>query len=387
VTTARFGMVRPLWWTPRRSRWLLVAVHVPLVVASPIHTILGLEGRPRGEPWLIVLLAAAIGGLQLWHSFAAARDERPEGWPWTLLALAVLVYAPLLLFTWNWAAMQWFVVASAGMHLRGRARAIAVAAPILGTAVAAFHWSQPTGSDLTWVGATFFFYWLVPMAALPAILVGATRLVRALDELYATRVELAQSAVGTERSRLARDLHDLLGQSLTAVSLKGDLALALLPTDRHAAEEEIRGLTAIARDALRGMMNVTSGEHIVSLREEANRAARLLEAAGIDAHVDVTSSALSVPVDEALAWATREGITNLLRHSRARHCSITAARHDGVVRLEIVNDGASDSAGSSEGRGLVGVTERARELLGSTSAGLCGDGRFMLRVEVPEATA
>jgi two-component system, NarL family, sensor histidine kinase DesK len=99
------------------------------------------------------------------------------------------------------------------------------------------------------------------------------RLVRAFEELHATRIELAQSAVGNEQLRLSRDLHDLLGQSLTAVSLKGDLALALLPTDRRAAEAEIRELTAIARDALRGSRTVTRGERTVSLRAEVDRAA------------------------------------------------------------------------------------------------------------------
>ena len=212
------------------------SVHVPLIVASPIYTIVGLEGRPRGEAWLVLSLAAAIGALQLWHSFAAARAERPSGWPWTFLALVALVYIPMPWFTWNWAAMQYFVVASAAMHLRGRAAAVGVAGPVLGTAVAAFHWSEVGHGDVTWLATSFFFYWLAAMAILPAILYGAARLVRALDELYEARAELAHVAVGGERSRLARDLHDLVGQSLTVVSLKGDLALALLPTDPTAAE-------------------------------------------------------------------------------------------------------------------------------------------------------
>jgi two-component system sensor histidine kinase DesK len=384
MTPAGLGSGREFSWTPRRSRWLLVAVHIPFLLTSPIYTIVGLEGRPRGGAWMVLPMAAAIGGLQLWHSFAAARDVRPSGWPWTFVALLAVVYLPMPLFTWNWAAMQSAVIASAAMHLRGRAAAVGVAGPVLGTAAVCLHWAETDGGDLTWTAAAYSFYWLVALALMPALLYGTARLVRALDDLYDARAELARVAVGGERSRLARDLHDLVGQSLTAVSLKGDLALALLTTDPTAAEAEIRGLTEIARDALHDTLTVTHGEHTVSLSAEAERAARLLEAAGIDTHVDVAVRGLPAAVDEALAWATREGVTNLLKHSQARHCWITAARHDGLTRLEVVNDGSRGTDGDSSGRGLVGVTERVQALRGSASAAP-GDGdRFVLRVEVPE---
>jgi two-component system, NarL family, sensor histidine kinase DesK len=86
-------------------------------------------------------------------------------------------------------------------------------------------------------------------------------------------------------------------------------------------------------------------------------------------------------VEELFAWAVREGITNVLRHSHARHCSIRATRRDGRVRLEIVNDGASPPVGA--GTGLAGLAERARALSGSASAHHTPDGRFRLWVEVP----
>ena len=260
------------------------------------------------------------------------------------------------------------------MHLRGRAAAVGVAGPVLGTAVVAFHWSEVGHGDVTWLATSFFVYWFAAMAILPAILYGAARLVRALDELYEARAELASVAMGGERSRLARDLHDLVGQSLPAVSLKGDLALALLPTDPTAAVAEIRGLTAITSDALHDTLTVTHGRHTVSLCGEAERAAHLLEAAGIDTHIDVSVRGLPACVDEALAWATREGVTNLLRHSEARHCWITAARHQGSVCLEIVNDGSRGNACRQRGQR---AGRRDRE--GPSAPRLCFRGRSRRR--------
>jgi two-component system, NarL family, sensor histidine kinase DesK len=374
----------PLWWAPRRLRWLLIVAHVPLVLSAPLFTIVGFQGRSSGDVWVVVPLGVAIGALQLWHSFAAARDQQPVGWPWTLAALAVLVYTPMWWFTWNWASTQNFLIASAAMHLRGRARAITVATPILGTAVAGFHWSDPE-TAISWSAMSVVFYWLINLTVIPAILWGAARLVLVIGELHAARLAVAEAAVGRERSRMSRDLHDLLGQSLTAVSLKGDLALALLPSDRIAATAEIRALVAIARDALHDTREVTRGHHVVSLREESERATRLLDAACVDARVDIAVADLSRPVEEALAWATREGVTNVLRHSQARRCSITAASRDGVVRLEIINDGAAAATGTSAGHGLSGVVERARALCGSASAEHLDGGRYALRVQIPDA--
>ena len=184
---------------------------------------------------------------------------------------------------------------------------------------------------------------------------------------------------------MSRDLHDLLGHSLSAVSLKGDLALRLLHSDPPAARAEIASLTEIARDTLHGVRTVTSDEHTVSLRTETEGAAALLSAAGIDARIDLNLTDLPPLVDNVLAWAVREGVTNVLRHSQASTCSITAGRGNGHARLEIVNDGVR--APSGEGSGLAGLTERATALAGSVSAGPIGDGRFRLLVEVPEEVA
>ena len=115
VTTDFVG--RPLS-TARRARWFLLGLHIALLAVAPVFTITGFEGD-TGSPAIAVPAALAIGALQLRHSFAAARGERPRGWPWTLSALTVLVYLPMVWFGMGWAPMQYFVIASAVMLLRG----------------------------------------------------------------------------------------------------------------------------------------------------------------------------------------------------------------------------------------------------------------------------
>lgn len=370
-------------WTGRRARWFLLGLHLALTVVSPLFTIAGFQGDP-GNPVVAVLAGGAIGALQLRHSLAAARGERPRAWPWTLLALAVLADVPAVWFTWDWAVMQYFVLASAVMLLPGRLAAVSVAATLLGVVVAGVAEGLTAGMG---AGPTAFLilYWIVGLLTGGVALYGSARLVRVADELHSARTELAELAIGRERLRVSRDLHDLLGQSLSAVSLKGDLAIRLLRSDPLAARAEIQGLTEVARDALRDIHAVTRDERAVSLRTETDGAAALLAAAGIDARIDVDLPGLAAPVGSVLAWTVREGVTNLLRHSEPHTCSITARRQDGRVWLEIVNDGARPPSG--EGRGLAGLAERAQALSGSLATERTRDGRFRLVVEVGEEVA
>ena len=216
----------------------------------------------------------------------------------------------------------------------------------------------------------------LPMAAIAVY--GAARLIRAARELRTARAELA---IGHERRQASREVDDLISQSLSAVSLKGDLALRLLPDDPVAARAEIESLTATARGALHRVLAMTRDPHVVALRTEADGAMRLLTAAGIDTHIDLDVS-LPGPAADVLVWALREGVTNVLRHSEAFTCSITAARTDRSVRLEIVNDGARTPSGP--GSGLTKLTERVRAMCGSVTAEPTRDGGFRLLVELPE---
>jgi len=370
-------------WSTQKARWFLVAVHVAIIEISPILTSFGSPGVPAtGNPAIAFPLGLAILAIQLRHSFAVARGERPRGAWWTFLALVVLVYLPMMWFGVYWVSTQICVMASLPMVVHGRKAIVAAAVPVAGTAIAnvvanVYGPGQAIGVSI--YGALYFSGVLIFQAA---GMYGSARLVRLIEDLQEARAGLAEAAIERERLRISRDLHDLLGQSLSAISLKGDLAIRLLGENSSAARAEIETLTALARSALRRLLAMSRDEHTVSLRTETEGAAALLSAAGIDSQINLDLFDLTAPLEGMLAWTVREGVANVLRHSQAQVCMITSGRRDGHVFLEIVNDGVRTPM--AHGSGLRGLNERARALSGSASGSVTADGHFRLLVEVPE---
>lgn len=362
--------------TPRQAWWLLVALHVPLVAVPVSFTWIGVVGLPGQGPLVAVVLGIAMGFLQLRHSLAAARDARPSGWVWTLVLLLAFVYLPPWLLGWGqlWLGAQFCAVASALMLLRGWLR-IAVCGAMVLFSVGWELVSYPPRSVFEGVySVSYAVFGLVP----PVIVYLAVLLGRVLAAVAATRAELAEAAVGRERLRLSRDLHDLFGQSLSAISLKGDLALKL--DDPRAARAEVIGLTDLARDTLHRMRAVTRDEHVVSLDAELEGAAALLGTASV--HTIIEIDPVSPAAQQVFAWAVREGVANVLKHSAARRCSITVTRLPGAARLEIVNDRVRARV-TTGGRGLSGLAARAGAVGGSVRTG-AGSDKFRLVVEIPE---
>lgn len=357
-------------WAMRHARAFLVALHVPFAATAPLCVFARQSDLSSASKAIVVVAGAVALVLQLQHSLAATDGVRPPAWPVTFAVLAGCAYAPMWWFGLDWASLQCFVIASGLMLLRGRSAVLGVAGPSVGTAIAAgVHARHSSVPQLT----TWAFYGLAIMVVGGAALYGAARLVEVLDELCSVRSELAELAVGDKR-----DLHDRIGHSLSAVSFKGDLAMRLLPGDPVAARAEIESLTGVARAALRDMRAVTRDDHAPSLRAELAAAVAVLGAAAVSTSVAADIGPLPPDVEAALASAVREAASNVLRDSVATWCLFTAVRHDGAVRLEIVNDGVAGRPS------LAGLAERARAQGGSVVGTASRDGRFRLVVGVPE---
>jgi two-component system, NarL family, sensor histidine kinase DesK len=374
--------VTTVFWTPKTPSRAMVALILAVAAIAPVDTSLGSPGLAGRAPYAPVACGAALAALQVRTSYAASRGERPR-WAWpTLLVMAAIAYMPMYWYAQNWWATLAMLGASALMLVPHRRLAVVLAAAPVISVLGYFAWnflaSYPEYRAYVTLDIDTMAWWAISLTCGVTALYGAARLVRVASELQDARTELAELAITQERLRVSRNLHDLAGQSLTAISLRGDLALALLDRDREAARAEMATLTATARNALHDVLTVTRDGAAVDLRTEAEGARALLAAAGIETVVHLGDEGIPPGVRTVFAWALREGVTNVLRHSEATTCMITASRH----RLEIINDGVG-SRTPGAGSGLTGLAERARAFSGRVTSGPAGDGRFQLVVEFP----
>ena len=203
------------------------------------------------------------------------------------------------------------------------------------------------------------------------------------------RVLHARLAVAEERLRFSRDLHDVVGRSLSVVAVKSELAAELARRGHPGAAEQMLEVRQIAQDSLREVRAVVSGYRAADLPAELAGARTVLRSAGIDCRVTGAEVVLPDGVQEALAWVVREAVTNVVRHSEATSCTVDLRLVDGVARLEVENDGVPRTArpGSGPGSGLRGLRERLAAVGGRLDVVGPGAGgvpdRFRLVAEVP----
>ena len=288
--------------------------------------------------------------------------------------LAVLAVALSFALGAEWRMLFFYHInVAAGIMLPKRDAYVAIAGIATLTLVFGFF------SGLAWLA--------VPAVALGLWANSFVGQVAAVAELRAAREELARLAVSEERLRFARDLHDLLGHSLSLITLKNELAGRLLPVDPERAAKEIREAQEVARGALREVREAVAGYRLPTLAEELVEAQEILEAAGIACRIENGAGTLPKSVEAVLAWTVREGVTNVIRHSRARRCDIRLACEGGEVRAELSDDGRGsypkregDGVGGS---GLSGLAERVAAGGGDFEAGPLPEGGFRLRASLP----
>lgn len=191
---------------------------------------------------------------------------------------------------------------------------------------------------------------VLAMAAVTGGMVASQRQ-RALAD---ARRENARLAVQEERNRMARDVHDILGHSLTVITVKAELAARLMDVSPERAKAEVADLERLARDALSDVRQAVAGFRDLSLPAELARARSSLAAAGIEADLPTATDAVPTELREVCAWTLREGVTNVIRHSGATLCRVTLDEC-GIV---VADNGTGPQPGPP-GTGLTGLRERA----------------------------
>jgi two-component system sensor histidine kinase DesK len=367
-----------LLWLPLSIVWLT------LLVSPTVETV-----RAQRTPIGRILVIASVASFVLVYLWMGRRNamRRPGPWrvrlePWLPIATLTALCATMnVAYGHEWSGLFTFAAAAAGIYLFPPAVAVRGVAVEIVLAVLV---GRGVGDPWSEIGSTAFMSGAVGLTMSLLVGVGVAN-----RELRAAREELARLAVTEERLRFARDLHDLLGHSLSLIALKSELAGRLVEIAPERAVAEINDVEAVARQALAEVREAVAGYRQPTLADELRGAAEILAAAGITLTEKTDPIVVPAPVEAALAWTVREGVTNVIRHSRARRCTIRVQRAGGV-EVEISDDGqernevrASNVAFGGAGNGLTGLAERVKALGGWFAAGPQPDGGFRLAVWVP----
>lgn len=363
---------------PQIARNILLFLMCAYALAGVINIPADNPGHELEHAGSYVCMAAAFA-IQIAHI-----QPRAPFWPlWlrilTLTAQGVATFLPFIVFHEVWGGMGGFLAGSFIILLRRPVSWIlfALTTASIGVVAAATNFPAP------WIT-----YFVVSTANAGLVLYGLTKMSDLVKLLHVARAELARMAVQQERMRFARDLHDLLGYSLSSITLKSELAYRLADGQPEHARQELASILEVSRQALSDLRTVASSYRAMRFEDEVASVESMLLATGVDVSVEVSLPDLPPALDTVLATVLREGVTNMLRHSKVEQCLIIGRCADGYVRLELVNDGvtserdrdAADSAGSS---GLGSLAQRLAAVGGELEAGVRAHDKFRLVATAP----
>ena len=381
-------------WRAVFLRWLVWVVWLPFLVApiaalfqsspSPLRVVVILGGALFFVV-IYVWTAWQLARMVATGTLSAATSRGIRRWfPWpSIVIMTVLCLALVRGDASGWGEMFYYISACVGSVLP----ILVAVAGIIGLDLLIF-------SGIWWDGLDWSFAAQVAglVTIIGVVLMSTIRSTVTGRELRAAREEIVYLAVAAERLRIARDLHDLLGRSLSLIALKSELARRLVISSPERAAGEIGDIEHAARQALQEVREAVTGYRQPTLASELHDAQGLLGAAGIAYTYDLDESlisALPAPVEVVLSWAVREGVTNIIRHSRARRCSIRVAEQQQEIQVEMTDEGplavpeqSADTTVGTSGNGLRGLSERVEALGGRCEAGPSGGG-FRLAVAIP----
>jgi two-component system sensor histidine kinase DesK len=327
-------------WSP-----LLWVVYLGFFFVQPIYDHVSLK------MWLLNGLGAVLFLCLYFGLFVLVK-------PRALAHIAGMMLLGLLYQPINPGACTFFIFAAAMLPFCVESQAAAVVGLLTIGAIAAVE-----GLFLHIHGWQLFYSALFP------VIIGAGNTFfaernRMNRKLRKANEEIEHLATVAERERIARDLHDVLGHTLSVITLKSELAGKLIDRDPQRAGKEIREVEEISRQALSDVRDAIRGYRSRGLTAELAQAKSTLETAGVAVHYDASTS-IKIPAmqEGVLSMAVREAVTNVVRHAQARTCTLRLNQQNGSCRLEIADDGRGGF--QNEGNGLRGMRERV-EMLGGT---------------------
>jgi two-component system sensor histidine kinase DesK len=352
ASVALTGLIGTAAAATRSWSWLrLVLTAVWLAyLAQPLSSLPHLH---HGALWMAAAAAVTAAFCVVFVVVVARWDLHPARVRWGLAALFVLAALFSLMFpsSKSGGSVVWIYVSSATGWVVPDRRAAARAVVGVAACYLLFSW---LGHD----GTADMLVTLIPVVLVGMMMSGIRVQIKLMRELSKAREAVAMLAASEERLRLARDMHDLTGQSLSMITLKSELAERLLRRlpegpDRDRVAEEILQVAAVSRQTLHDIREAISGYRRPTLAVEIITARTALESAGIAPHDDPALTLLSgmfgPDAEAALAWCLREAVTNVIRHSGARNCHISLTRHSGgTLSLEVRDDGPGRPAAAGE---------------------------------------
>ncbi|WP_410589448.1 sensor histidine kinase [Amycolatopsis sp. lyj-23] len=373
----RFGLnTREAWWAdpppgpqgggPDKLRWPIFAIGFTLPYLIPVSkTLLKAESV---TPLVIVMWLLVYGYALSYALFPLAFERRrPARFAYGagMLALGLAVVAvvganPFVLL-YGTAAVVFLIPPAWVVIFDGAALALGAVVLLL------------SGRFLDNYGD------LITVASVTLAMFFMSSLIRAVRRLEAANQEIATLAVANERERLARDLHDLLGHSLTTITVKAGLARRVLESagDIPRAVEEIREVESLTRSALSDVRATVSANREVSLSVELVGARAALRAAEIDADLPHAVDNVRPEFQNTFGYVLREAVTNVLRHSGAERVRVRL----GGNWLEIEDDGTATDVVA--GNGLRGLAERLTAAGGTLRTSVRPGGGLLVRAEIP----
>ncbi|MFG2519604.1 sensor histidine kinase [Streptomyces sp. NPDC048527] len=329
-----------------------------------------LQGK-TANPWIGAIGLFVFNSLYIAVVFSSFDKRRREGrfTRLALIAMGLLTCGLALTYGGSWLAFFPLFGLAVGSVVRGRRLGqVGLGLSVLGGGVS---WlKEGMGWDAINIAYGTFLSTMVTAAILS--------LSEAVRELRAAREELAHRAVEQERLRFSRDLHDLLGHTLSVIVVKSEAARRLAHRDLDAALTQVSDIESVGRQALTEIREAVTGYREGSLSTELDRARSALTAAGIEPAVRQSGPPLAAQTEALLGWVVREAVTNAVRHSGAARCEISVDGTPERVRLRVYDNGRGAAAEPPEpgigGTGLRGLTERLGAAGGSLEAGPAARG-------------